>query len=196
MDITKNKSCDSIPAVIVPAVPPPFIVRDQKEPGWFHIDNEIIDNYGPRVGPYALAVYTVLCRKCERSTQEVPNLSQRDIAVRIGISQAAVGTSLGKLEAVGLIHRVTPDHPAPGMISRIFLLRVKALTERHTFSSTQQRNATHSVARETERQAFGNKEVKIKTETERETQKRPPLSLDQEGETQRVHEWAKRLARR
>jgi hypothetical protein len=48
----------------------------------------------------------------------------------------------GNWRAVGLIHRMTPDHPAPGMISRIFLLRVKGVTEPHTFSSTQQRNAT------------------------------------------------------
>src|SRR5208337_3326107 len=80
----------------------PFIVRDQREPGWFFIDNEIVDKFGPRLGAYGFAVYGLLCRRCKHATQQVDNLSQRDIAASLGISQATVGKSLSLLADLGL----------------------------------------------------------------------------------------------
>jgi len=132
-------------------IPLEFEVRDQREPGWFYIDNEIIDFYGPRIDAYGVAVYAVLSR---RQKNQKAQLSQRDIAATLGISQDRVRKSLAKLTELRLIHIDVPERPSPGLISVITLLRVKT-TERHTFSSAAELNATRSP----------NKEEKNKTKT-------------------------------
>jgi hypothetical protein len=153
-------STPTLPEVGAPARPSAaseaaalFTVRDQREPGWFFVDNEIIDRYSARLGAYGLAVYAVLCRHCNNSTQQV-RLSQRDIGAILGISQDRVRKSLEELAESGLVHVEVPSRPAPGMISAITLLKVKrtgrgalptAATERHTFSSTPEPNAIRSV---------------------------------------------------
>ncbi len=129
-------------------------VRDQREPGWFFVDNEIIDKYASQIGAYGVAVYSVLCRHCRNSTQQVTNLSQRDIAASLGISQDRVRKSLSALADFSLIAVEVPERPRPGIISTITLLKVKT-TERHTFSYAHELNATRSR----------NKEDKTKTET-------------------------------
>jgi hypothetical protein len=131
-----------------------FTVRDQREPGWFFVDNELVDKYGNGLGAYGLAVYAVICRHCKTPAQQV-DISQRDIAATLGISQDRVRKSLTDLVESGLIHVEVPERPSPGIISTIILLKVKA-TERQTFSSIGELNATRSR----------NKEVKTKTETE------------------------------
>src|SRR5216683_3128696 len=138
-------------------------VRDQREPGWFFVDNEIIDKYARQIGAYGVAVYSVLCRHCRNSTQQVTNLSQRDIAASLGISQDRVRKSLSVLVDFSLIAVEVPERPCPGIISTITLLKVKT-TERHTFSSAAELNATRSR----------NKEVKTKTETKTP----PPLFIE------------------
>jgi hypothetical protein len=129
-------------------------IRDQRQPGWFFVDNEIVDQHGARLGAYGLAVYCVLSRYAKNGNQQV-NLSARDIGSALGISQDRVRKSLADLATVGLVHLLIPERPAPGLISTITLLNVKR-TERHTFSSSHERNATRAR----------NKEVKTKTETE------------------------------
>jgi hypothetical protein len=141
-----------------------FEVRDQREPGWFFVDNELVDKYGVRIGAYGLAIYNVLCRHCKNATQQVSNLSQRDIAATLQISQDRVRKSLLDLVELQLIHVDLPARPAPGIISTITLLKVKT-TERHTFSSASKLNATRSP----------NKEEKTKTETKTKTLPNPPL---------------------
>jgi hypothetical protein len=142
-----------------------FAIRDRRQPGWFYIDNEIIDKYGRHLDAYGVAVYAVLCRHCRNSTQQVTNLSQRDIAATLGISQDRVRKSLNTLVEFFLIAVDIPQRPCPGIISTITLLSVKA-TERHTFSSSDELNATRSR----------NKEDKTKTKT-----KLPPTPLFEGG---------------
>ena len=116
-----------------------FELRDQREPGWFYIDNELLDDYGAELGPYGIAVYSVLSRHW-RKDQKI-ELSNRDIASTLGISHDRVRKSLTDLVRLGLIKLETPAHPAPGSVSRISLGRVKA-TGRHTSSSTPELDAT------------------------------------------------------
>lgn len=140
-------------------------IRDQRQPGWFFVDNEVIDQYSQRLGAYGVAVYNVLSRYAKNGSQQV-NLSARDIAIALGISQDRVRKSFVDLADVGLIHLHIPTRPAPGLITKITLLNVKKelnatrsvnrSTERYTFSSPHELNATRG----------GNKEVKTKTETE------------------------------
>jgi hypothetical protein len=145
-----------------------FAVRDQRQPGWFFIDNEVVDQHSQRLGAYGIAVYCVLSRYAKSGTQQV-NLSARDIGNALGISQDRVRKSLADLVDVGLIHLQIPERPAPGLFSTITLLNVKVnrtphvqshpSTERHTFSSGHELNATRSPY----------KEVKTKTKTETDT---------------------------
>jgi DNA-binding transcriptional ArsR family regulator len=140
-------------------------IRDHRQPGWFIIDNEIVDTHGKQLGAYGLAVYCVLGRYARNESQEV-RLSARDIAASIGISQDRVRKSLGELAEAGLIHLAIPERPAPGLFSVVTLLNVKREpnvirsvkkpTERHTFGSAAELNATRSPY----------KEEKTKTETE------------------------------
>ncbi len=146
------------------SIPAEFAVRDQREPGWFYIDNEIVDVHGVQLGAYGIAVYNVLSRY--QRNQQV-SLSQRDIAAALGISQDAVRTALKLLAEVPLIYIDVPTRRSPGLVSTITLLRVKT-SERHAFSSAREVNATRSR----------NKEVKTKTETEN---KLPPTPLTEGG---------------
>jgi hypothetical protein len=132
-------------------------IRDHRQPGWFFIDNEIVDRYGQHLGAYGIAVYSVLGRYAKNDTQQV-RLSARDVAAALGISQDRVRKSLADLAGVGLIHIDIPERPAPGLVSVITLLNLKkesnatrsarSTTERHTFSSGQELNATRSPYKE------------------------------------------------
>jgi DNA-binding transcriptional MocR family regulator len=101
-----------------------FAVRDQREPGWFFVDNEILDRYGSDLGAYGVAVYNVLSRHTRNERQQV-NLSNRDIAATLGISHDRVRKSLADLVNMGLIYLEVPDRPSQGSISTITLLKVK-----------------------------------------------------------------------
>ncbi len=154
-----------------------ILVRDQREPGWFHIDNEIVDQYGVRLGAYGISVYAVLCRRCITSTQQVLNLSQRDIAAILGISQDRVRKSLVGLADFGLIQIDTPEHPAPGVIATIRLLKVK-VTERHTFSSGPELNATRSAIRNVKSESLSPPLESISTDEVKAKAFRPVSSVE------------------
>jgi hypothetical protein len=140
-----------------------FLIRDQRRTGWFSLDNEIIDEHGGKIGAYGVAVYCAISR---HSRNQIAKLSQRDIATSLGISQDRVRKSLADLVDLNLVHVDVPDRVGPGLITTITLLDVKS-TERHTFSSTCELNATRSR----------NKERKNKTETK----PIPPTPLFQRG---------------
>lgn len=140
-----------------------LVIRDQRRPGWFSLDNEIIDEHGSKIGAYGIAVYCAISR---HSRNQIAKLSQRDIAASLGISQDRVRKSLADLVDLHLVHVDVPDKVGPGLITTITLLDVKS-TERHTFSSTSELNATRSC----------NKERKTKTETK----PIPPTPLLQRG---------------
>jgi hypothetical protein len=145
-------------------IPKQFVIRDQRRVGYFTVDNEVVDNYGAKIGAYGVAVYCVIGR---HSRNAVASLSQRDIATSLGISQDRVRKSLSDLAEFCLIRVDVPERPSPGVISTITLGDVKT-TERHTFSSAPELNATRSR----------NKEVKTKTETETQL---PPTPLREGG---------------
>src|SRR5215469_15093875 len=136
-------------------------IRDQRQPGWFFVDNEVIDRHGRQLGAYGIAVYSVLSRYAKNGTQQV-DLSGRDIAAAIGISQDRVRKSLADLVDLGLICHIIPERTAPGLISTITLLNVKQIlnvtrsvehgTERHMFGSLKEPNASRSAYKEEKKQ--------------------------------------------
>ena len=85
-------------------------------------DNEVVDVYGPRIGPYGIAVYNVLVRYAQGSGQCWP--SQDTIAKTLGIGRKKVNQTVKDLADAGLIRverRVKPDGQTS---SRYWLLPV------------------------------------------------------------------------
>jgi DNA-binding Lrp family transcriptional regulator len=101
-------------------------IRDARGSHWFYQDNEIVDLYGPKIGAYAIAVYTVLARRANDTTQQCfPSYSS--IGKSLSISRNAVIQALRKLEEHGLIKietRINPDDG--GVTSNLYtLLKVR-----------------------------------------------------------------------
>lgn len=77
-------------------------IRDHRGKNWFWAENAIIDVYGPQLGSYAVAVYMVLCRMADDSTQTAYP-SHNTIARRLNVSKPTVIKALKALEAAGLV---------------------------------------------------------------------------------------------
>lgn len=85
-------------------------LRDGRRQNWFWVWNETLDEYLPRVGPHAWAVYCYLARRADRHDQCFP--SYRTIAGDTGVSRTKVIESIKLLEEVGLLlveRRLDPD---------------------------------------------------------------------------------------
>lgn len=81
-----------------------FQVRDIRDPGWFHIDNEIVDVYGPLIGAYGVAVYDVMARNAPKSTQKCSK-PMGEIAKQLAVSHDTVFRAIQKLIEHGLIEK-------------------------------------------------------------------------------------------
>ena len=84
----------------------PFYVRNRRKTRRYYIDNEFLDDgYAAHVGPVAIAVYNLLCRKADANTQQCwPGKGH--IAKKIGVShKTTVREAIERLEAVNIIHR-------------------------------------------------------------------------------------------
>jgi len=78
-------------------------LRDQRVPGWYWSQNELIDQVARRVGVYGIAVYNVLARLSRHD--EVSGVSAETIAATLGCSRAQVFRSLAALEKAGALMR-------------------------------------------------------------------------------------------
>lgn len=112
-----------------------FHVRDQRDPGWFWADNEIIDQYvrfvgadGQPVGTTGGMIYMLLARYA--GTRGRCHLSLSRIAQTLCLSRPTVIKYLNKLEEAGLIVKV--QHRAEGKAeaecNEYVLLKVKGST--------------------------------------------------------------------
>ena len=66
------------------------------------IDNEIIDDYLPRIGTYGYTIYSVIKRHLNQKSGQC-NPSYATIARKIGIDRGTVIRYVKKLKALGLI---------------------------------------------------------------------------------------------
>lgn len=77
-------------------------VADERRPGWCWVDNDVIDKFGPALGPHALAVYLVLARYANRDTRKAwPSFTT--IAKQIGVSRPTAIKAVSALIDAGLI---------------------------------------------------------------------------------------------
>ncbi len=90
-----------------------FTIQDTRKRGWFWAHNVVIDDYLPRIGETAFAVYMVLCRAANNDTDRAL-ISLPKIAVRIGKSARTVMRAIDALEAAGMI-KVISNRRADGL---------------------------------------------------------------------------------
>jgi len=77
-------------------------ITDERRPSWCWIDNNVIDVFGPVVGPNAIAVYLVLARHANNDTRKAwPSFAT--IAKMAGMSRPTAIKAVGRLVEVGLI---------------------------------------------------------------------------------------------
>ena len=77
-------------------------ITDERRPSWCWIDNDVIDTFGPIIGPNAIAVYLVLARHANNETRKAwPSFAT--IAKMAGISRPTAIKAIGKLVEAGLI---------------------------------------------------------------------------------------------
>lgn len=76
-------------------------IRDRRR-GFLWLNNEIVDEFAPKVGPTALLVYLYLCRFANNVTESCWPKQDR-IAEFCKCSDRTIRSSLAKLEACGLI---------------------------------------------------------------------------------------------
>ncbi len=80
---------------------PPHTVRDGRKPGWFHIDNELIDRYGADAGAIGVAVYCALARYADRDGRAFP--SYKRLSESLHIARNTLVAALRRLESMELI---------------------------------------------------------------------------------------------
>jgi hypothetical protein len=96
-------------------------VRDHRQPGWWWAQNEVVDDYGPRIGPYGLAVYGILARFVSNRTQKA-RVGVRRMAKLLGTDKEQILNALRLLEDEGLIKSFVK----PGRTAEHALLDLKA----------------------------------------------------------------------
>jgi hypothetical protein len=77
-------------------------VRDKRGGKWWWAHNCIIDDFGPHLGPYGLAVYFALCRHSDNNNQDC-DPSVATLAHETGMSTNKVRAALKTMERLGLI---------------------------------------------------------------------------------------------
>ena len=88
--------------------------------GFFMVDNEILDQYGAELGPYAFTVYSTLCRYADRNGQCFPAVPT--IAAATGMCETSVRNALNTLESHNLIIRTPCFDSKGGQRSNIYTL--------------------------------------------------------------------------
>jgi replication initiation and membrane attachment protein DnaB len=76
-------------------------IRDRRKPGWFRVDDELIEVYGPEIGVHGIAVYAAICKHADSKEESKPGL--RRLCAKLKIGREKLLKTLAKLEEVGLI---------------------------------------------------------------------------------------------
>lgn len=93
---------------------------------WYWIKNAIIEKFGKEIGPYGIAVYSVLAMYANRGVETF--VSHKKIAELLNISRRMVIIVLSKLEELKLIKRFKRN----GTTSVCYLTGGTTLKVKHT----------------------------------------------------------------
>ena len=77
-------------------------VRDRRRVSWFSVDNEVLDDFGPRIGAHGFAVYCALSRHA-RAGDEQTQVSVRRLCKQLKMGTTKLLQTLEELREVGLI---------------------------------------------------------------------------------------------
>ena len=72
-------------------------IIDERRTNWLWIDNEVVDQFGPQIGAYGLAVYAVLARFADNRTR-VAFPAMPTIAALLNVSKNTILTAIKSLE--------------------------------------------------------------------------------------------------
>jgi hypothetical protein len=76
-------------------------LRDERERGWFHIDNAVIDEYLPRIGVPAFSVYACIVRHADRHGVAFPSYTK--LQQLLGTGRAQIASAIKKIVEAGLV---------------------------------------------------------------------------------------------
>lgn len=82
-------------------------IRDRRKPGWFRIDDELIEVYGPEIGVHGIAVYAAICKHADKTETSHPGL--RLLCEKLKIGRKKLLDTLALLKRVGLIEIESGD---------------------------------------------------------------------------------------
>lgn len=95
-------------------------LQDGRKPGFYIIDNELIDVYGEKIGPYGVAVYNALIRFAGRKENTFP--TYETIAKRTGMSRIQAIRTVAALIEAGLISKEKRRNKVGGSTSNLYTI--------------------------------------------------------------------------
>ena len=107
-------------------------MTSKRTAGFYQIDNSLIDEYGPKIGVYGVAVYNVLAKYANGDGGDIFPAYQT-IANHLGISRQKVMQTIRQLCDLGLISKQSRMRKAGGQTSNVYQLR----STQHVPPSTQ-----------------------------------------------------------
>lgn len=95
-------------------------LHDERQKGWFWMDNTILDDYGATVGPYGIALYALLARHADDKRRAFPSLQR--MMKMLDLSRQSIVRTLDLLEQHGLIRRERQQNAKQGKTNNIYTL--------------------------------------------------------------------------
>ena len=95
-------------------------IRDRRHAAWFWLDKDVIDRYGPQIGAYGIAVYTLLARYADNKGQAHPSLTT--MARQLGASKRTIIRLIDTLSEAGMIEKTSRSSEHGDYNSNIYTL--------------------------------------------------------------------------
>jgi hypothetical protein len=77
-------------------------IRDRRRKSWFSVDNEILEDFGEKIGLHGFAVYCALSRYANSETEEA-QVSLSTLCRKLKVGRAKLLSTLEELRESGLI---------------------------------------------------------------------------------------------
>lgn len=94
-------------------------LTDQRRTYTFYVDDAVLDVFGPRIGAYGIAVYTLLARHAKQK-ESFP--SYRHIMKQLGISRMTLWRTIDVLIKEGLIQKKQRESTRGDLTSNLYIL--------------------------------------------------------------------------
>jgi hypothetical protein len=94
-------------------------LTDKRRTYTFYVDDAVLDVFGPRIGVYGIAVYTLLARHAKHK-QSFP--SYKHIMKQLGIGRMTVWRTMDLLIKEGLIHKEQRESTQGDLTSNLYTL--------------------------------------------------------------------------